>query len=241
MKKKKAVNNYKNDNMRMIIILTVMISLVISMSTYWIYAYEYKYGKSEGDNRFISYKISDYIEVEGNYVYVKNIDNNINDEFVNQQRSILSKNNVIDTDIIKGLYNDILSIRVLYTLENGSNESVTLNVNLRDNKIISNDELLEMVNVTYKDIATDIFNDYIKLNSNKDVIDNVTGDKMTSKEFNDNGYKYIIRIREMIPDTMKLYVYNDRVYYDISLTSIGNVCYQYDFEDILINNEIGKI
>jgi hypothetical protein len=55
----------------------MMFCLVISMSTYWMYAYKHKYGKNYFDNKIISYKVSDYVDTDGNYVYLKNIDKEI--------------------------------------------------------------------------------------------------------------------------------------------------------------------
>ena len=61
-KKNKKKNTYKYDNKRFILVFTMMFCLVISMSTYWMYAYKHKYGKNYFDNKIISYKVSDYVE-----------------------------------------------------------------------------------------------------------------------------------------------------------------------------------
>ena len=55
-KKNKKKNTYKYDNKRFILVFTMMFCLVISMSTYWMYAYKHKYGKNYFDNKIISYK-----------------------------------------------------------------------------------------------------------------------------------------------------------------------------------------
>ena len=40
-------------------------------------------------------------------------------------------------------------------------------IDLKNNKVLSNDDMIDMVKGSYKDIATDIFNEYIKINNNK--------------------------------------------------------------------------
>lgn len=43
---------------------------------------------------------------------------------------------------------------------------------------------VDMVKGSYKDIATDIFNEYIKINNNREVVDAITEEKLSSSEFN---------------------------------------------------------
>ena len=87
-KKNKKMNTYKYDNKRFILVFTMMFCLVISMSTYWMYAYKHKYGKNYFDNKIISYKVSDYVDTDGNYVYLKNIHNLI---YINEISCIIVK------------------------------------------------------------------------------------------------------------------------------------------------------
>ena len=149
-------------------------------------------------------------------------------------------------NIRKGLYNEILSIRVNYILSNGTSnyeENIVLNIDIRNDKIISNDELLEIIDVNYKDIATEIFDEYIKLpnDNSKEIIDTITNEKMSSSEFNNNSEKYIIRIREKLPDVMMLYIDKGNDYYLVNKYEINKVCYYTDMNMIYINNEIGKL
>lgn len=245
-KKKKKVNNkYKNDNKRMLIVFVMIVCIIIAMCTYWIYAYHYKYGNS--NDRVISYKISDYVTTDGNLVYLSNIDKDISDNFVISQREILSKN-IIGMDVNKSLNKDILSIKISYILPGGlSNyeEVITLNVNIRENRLVSNEELLDASGGTYKDIATGIFDEYIKLPSDSSnlVVDAITGEKMSNLEFNNNREKYIIRIREKLPDIIKLYIDDGNIYYLVRKYEINKVCYNTntDINMGYINNKVGKI
>ena len=74
-----------------------------------------------------------------------------------------------------------------------------------------------------------------------DLIDTITNEKMSSSEFNNNSEKYIIRIREKLPDVMMLYIDKGNVYYLVRKYEINNVCYYTDMNMIYINNEIGKL
>ena len=224
-KKNKKKNTYKYDNKRFILVFTMMFCLVISMSTYWMYAYKHKYGKNYFDNKIISYKVSDYVDTDGNYVYLKNIDKEIINTFINEQKEVL-KNNVIDMSVTKGIYKDILSIKISYVLYgelSNYEDVITINIDLKNNKVLSNDDMIDMVKGSYKDIATDIFNEYIKINNNSE--------------------KYIIRIREKLPDVMNIYIENNEVYYLVRKYEINKVCY-YTNTDInmgYINKKIGEL
>ena len=244
-KKNKKKNTYKYDNKRFILVFTMMFCLVISMSTYWMCAYKHKYGKNYFDNKIVSYKVSDYVDTDGNYVYLKNIDKKISDTFINEQKEVL-KNNVIDMSVTKGIYKNILSIKISYVLYgelSNYEDVITMNIDLKNNKVLSNDDMIDMVKGSYKDIATDIFNEYIKIDNNREVVDAITEEKLSSSEFNNNSEKYIIRIREKLPDIMNIYIENNEVYYLVRKYEINKVCY-YTNTDInmgYINKEIGKL
>lgn len=241
--KKKNKKDYSNK--RFILVFIMMLCLIISMSTYWVYAYHHKYGKNYYEDKFISYKVSDYVTIEGNYVYLKNISDDISNNFIRSQKEII-KNNIIDMTVTKGIYKEILSIKISYILNADSSnyeEVLTLNIDLRNKKILNNDDILNKINVSYKEIATDIFNEYIKVSNNQKVIDIITDEEMTGNEFNNNSEKYIIRIREKLPEVMKVYIDKEHVYYLVRKNEITKVCY-YTNTDInigYINKEIGKI
>lgn len=248
-KKRKKDTNYKLDLKKALLILTMLICTIIAMITYWIYAYHHKYGSFYFDDiKLVSYKISDYLDTKGDVVYLKNMNQDIIDDFTNSQQNIINNNNVISVDITKGLYNSILSIMISYTINNSTNnyeEVLTLNVDLKNDKVLSNDELLEKVGTNYKSIATVIFNENIKLpsDSSQTVTDAITEEVLTASEFNANSEKYIIRIREKLPDIIKLYIEDNKVYSVVKLTEIDKVCYYTNISNRLVNikREIGKI
>ena len=249
-KRKKDTNSkdYKNNLKKSILIFIMLLCIIVAMITYWIYAYHHKHGSFYFDDiRLISYKISDYVEMKGDLVYLKNIDDNINNYFVKEQQNIIENNNVVSVDTKKGLYGGILSIMINYTLQNTSGnyeKIITLNIDLRNNNILNNESLLEKVNVSYKSIATNIFNEYIKLptDSNKKVIDRISDEELTADEFNADSEKYIIRIREKLPEIIKLYIEDNKVYYVAELSEINEVCYYTNNVKLVnIKREIGKI
>lgn len=246
-KRRKKDTVYKYNLRKTILILTMLICIIIAMITYWIYAYYHKYGKFYFEDKIISYRVSDYIEIKGDIVHLKDIDENINKDFIRKQEDIINSNNIVSTDITKGLYKNILSIMISYTVYNNSNnneEVLVLNIDLKNDKLLSNDDILNMIDRSYKDIATDIFNEYIKLpdDYDKKVIDIITDKEITASEFNSDSEKYIIRIREKLPEVIKLYIQDNKVYYIVNLSEIDKVCY-YTNKNRLVNikREIGKI
>lgn len=227
MKRKKKGN--KIDYKKFIMIFIMMFSLIIAMITYWIYAYNHK-NNSYRDNVFVRYKIDDYVYVEGDIVYLKNISDDISDGFIGKQKSIINEGTSY-TDISKNVVKDILSIKISYLLNNSKEKTITFNYDLKNKKIVSNDYLLDKYNVTYNDIAIDIFNNYVRLDGNGNVVDAISDNELTYVEFNNSSEKYIIRIREKLPEIINIYVDNDGIYYNVDLTSVYSVCYKTDKGD----------
>lgn len=243
MKKKKGKDNYSYK--RLILVSTMMFCIIVAMVTYWMYAYKYKHGYTYNE-RLVSVKTSDYVSIDGDIVVLKNIDNNIIIDFAEMQNNIIRNNKIIDNKIDFGIYKNILSIKIKYGIEgNKSNyeEIITLNVDLKNNRKLSNEEMLDMVDSSYNDIATDVFNKYIRIPSDKNikVIDAINEKEMTTEEFNDNSEKYIIRIREKLPDIIKFYIDDDVVYYIVEINEINKICYYTDINVNNINEKIGKI
>ena len=244
-RKKDKINKY---NLRKsLLILVMLICITIAMITYWIYAYHHKYGTFYFDDiKLVSHKINDYLDIKGDVVYLKNMPEEFINNFTNNQQDVIDNNNVISVDIKKELKGNYLSIMINYSLAgvNTKEEVLSINIDLKQDKIITNDELLDMVGTSYKNIATDIFNEYIKLanDSNKMVTDAITGTKLTSKEFNNNSEKYIIRIREKLPDIINLYIEDGKLNYTLNLEEIYKVCYYTNTNKLVnLNNQLGQI
>lgn len=244
MKKKKVVKK-GYDYRRTFLVFAIVFSIIIGISTYWIYAYKHKHPYLE-DN-IINYKIDDYVKINGNIVSLENIDNKVANDFISKQNKLINSNKIIDTNITKTIYKNILSIKIDYIMYgelSNYEEILTLNYNLKDNKLVNNDSLLNMTKVTYKDIADSLFNEYIKLNDTSGmVVDAITNEKITGTEFNDNSYKYITRIRENLPDIMSLYIKDNKLYYAVKLKDINKLCYltNIDVSSKYIDEEIDKL
>lgn len=241
MKKKKEVKreyNYK----KTFLVFTIVFSIIIAISTYWIYAYKHKHPYIE--ENIINYKIDDYVITKGNIVYLENINEEVKTDFISKQNKIINSNNIIDIDIAKTIYKNILSIKITYILSDISNyeEVLTLNYNLVENKIEDNTSLLENV-TTYRLIAESIFDNYVKLDDNVKVIDAITNEELTGKEFNNNSYKYITRIRENLPDIINLYIKDNKLYYIVKVEDINKLCYltRIKVNSSYINEEIDKL
>lgn len=238
MKKKNKKKDYSIK--RFILVFIMMICILVSSCTYWMYAYHHKYGKNYYEDKIISSKIDDYIKVEGNLVYINNINEELKNSFIKKQIDI-QKNNIIDMTITKGIYKEILSLKINYILQNNIEEVLTINIDLRNKKEISNEDILNKIEKNYKELAEDIYNNYIKVEDSKKIIDIITDKELTGKELNENKEKYIIRIREKLPEVIKLYIKDNKVYYMINIDEISKICYYTDKNIGYINKEIGKI
>ena len=235
-------NNKKKDYSikRFILVFIMMICILVSSCTYWMYAYHHKYGKNYYEDKIISSKIDDYIKVEGNLVYINNINEELKNSFIEKQIDI-QKNNIIDMTITKGIYKEILSLKINYILQNNIEEVLTINIDLRNKKEISNEDILNKIEKNYKELAEDIYNNYIKVEDSKKIIDIITDKELTGKELNENKEKYIIRIREKLPEVIKLYIKANKVYYMVNIDERSKICYYTDKNIGYINKEIGKI
>lgn len=246
-KERKKGQTYNYNLRKSVLILTMLICIIIAMITYWIYAYYHKYGTLYLEDKIISFKVNDYIETKGNIVNLKNIDENITNDFLKKQEAIINNNDVISTDITKGIYQNILSVKIVYTIltdKDNSEDVLTLNIDLKNNELLSNEELLDMTSSSYKSIATSIFDEYIKLPSDSSVVvtDAITGSELSSSKFNEDSEKYIIRIREKLPDIINLYLQDSKIYYIVELSEIDKVCYIREENNfVYIEKEIGKI
>lgn len=238
MKKKNKKKDYSIK--RFILVFIMMICILVSSCTYWMYAYHHKYGKNYYEDKIISSKIDDYIKVEGNLVYINNINEELKNSFIKKQIDI-QKNNIIDMTITKGIYKEILSLKINYILQNNIEEVLTINIDLRNKKEISNEDILNKIEKNYKELAEDIYNNYIKVEDSKKIIDIITDKELTGKELNENKEKYIIRIREKLPEVIKLYIKDNKVYYMVNIDEISKICYYTDKNIGYINKEIGKI
>ena len=143
--------------------------------------------------------------------------------------------------ITKGIYKEILSLKINYILQNNIEEVLTINIDLRNKKEISNEDILNKIEKNYKELAEDIYNNYIKVEDSKKIIDIITDKELTGKELNENKEKYIIRIREKLPEVIKLYIKDNKVYYMVNIDEISKICYYTDKSIGYINKEIGKI
>ena len=238
MKKKNKKKDYSIK--RFILVFIMMLCILISSCTYWMYAYHHKYGKNYYEDKIISSKIDDYIKVEGNLVYINNINEELKNSFIEKQIDI-QKNNIIDMTITKGIYKEILSLKINYILQNNIEEVLKINIDLRNKKEISNEDILNKIEKNYKELAEDIYNNYIKVEDSKKIIDIITDKELTGKELNENKEKYIIRIREKLPEVIKLYIKDNKVYYMVNIDEISKICYYTDKSIGYINKEIGKI
>ena len=238
MKKKNKKKDYSIK--RFILVFIMMLCILISSCTYWMYAYHHKYGKNYYEDKIISSKIDDYIKVEGNLVYINNINEELKNSFIKKQIDI-QKNNVIDMTITKGIYKEILSLKINYILQNNIEEVLTINIDLRNKKEISNEDILNKIEKNYKELAEDIYNNYIKVEDSKKIIDIITDKELTGKELNEDKEKYIIRIREKLPEVIKLYIKDNKVYYMVNIDEISKICYYTDKNIGYINKDIGKI
>lgn len=240
--KKKRILKKNNENERLFLVSIMMLCVIVAMITYWYYAYNHK--EKYSDDKITSQKISDYVFINGNIVKLNLTDEKINDSFISKQKQVIDNNDIIDIDVQRELNDNILSIKITYTLKDGDEKTLIINVDIKESRILSNDELLIKVGSSYKKMAEKIFDSYIRLADNyeDEVIDAISEQVLNKEEFNKDREKYIIRIREKLPDIVDVYVMEDKLFTEIDLNEIYAVCYKnINQNNSYIKLEIGKI
>ena len=99
--------------MKKLVILIMLMCMIVGMITYWIYAYYSKYNEFYWRNiNLVSYTIDNYVNVEGDKIHLKNVDENIIANFIKSQDKIINDNNVsLNTSFIYNHKSDYIRIK----------------------------------------------------------------------------------------------------------------------------------
>ena len=147
-----------------------------------------------------------------------------------------SKNVIIDNNTLEGNYYSI-SLLKSFSGDFGCSDIIITN-NICKNIIKGYSFIRGFIGIIENGNYSNI-----KINNNREVVDAITEEKLSSSVFNNNSEKYIIRIREKLPEVMNIYIENNEVYYLVRKYEINKVCY-YTNTDInmgYINKKIGKL
>ena len=189
------------------------------------------------------FKAEDYIVLEDvsfndkvstKKVKLNNLDDSLTKDFYQEQEEVIKSIHVSDSDVFNAEYdlkyflnNNILS--VLYSIKE-TNEIGTCatkmavaNIDLENNKVISEEELLKKVNTSYNNIVDKYYNNELK---NWEDRQNVDYYGVTFGDFKNNKSKYIDLGLEKISDVIYTYIENNQVKYDYYEINVDSLFHQ---------------
>lgn len=189
-----------------------------------------------------------YTDIEIKEVKFKNLDDNLVKDFVAEQNKIINniknKNITIDdinvyggskymatTDVWYQINSDILT--VYYKVNEMHYEGwlcpsnlITINIDLKNNKVLSNEETLKLVNYSFQDIAE---KEYDKTLSNLDESIKLYVDvekEITKEQFIEDKTYYINKIVSGLDEVTNVYIENGEVKYNVKEIGIASL-YKY--------------
>lgn len=208
------------------------------------------------------YNADDYIELEDvvfnskvstKKVKLKNLDEGITKQFYEDQQKVIDNIHVSDSESFNAQYNlkyfinkNILSI--LYKI-NESNEMGTCtnmmavtNIDLKNNKVISEEELLQLAGTSYESIVEKYYEKDLETwnKINKNAGHEISYYEVTYDDFTKNKQKYISVGLKKIPDVIYTYIEDNKIkydYYTISVDSLFHAvgkggCFSWETEEL---------
>jgi len=182
------------------------------------------------------YNADDYIVLEDvvfnskvstKKVKLKNLDDNVTKDFYEQQDDVINSIHVSDSEVFNAEYKlkyfingSILSI--IYTIEETheigtcSTKMAVTNIDLANNEIISENELLEKVGITYKSLVEEQYEKRLDSWKKTNEYNGFETDyyDVTFADFRDNKDKYVNEGITKIPDIIYTYIQDGQVKYD---------------------------
>ncbi len=169
-----------------------------------------------------------YSSINVSRLSFKNLDDNLIKSFINEENELIDyinkyyneikkeKNYTSDntvTTLIKTQVNSIvLSVfyEIDFKLQNiNRNYVLTLNIDLRTNKILTTEDLLLKYNYTKEYISEKIFNDDVLIGNDEVVIDKNTNISLTKNDIEKRKNEYMQRITDDFNNIIKVYIENN--------------------------------
>ena len=180
-------------------------------------------------------------EVSTKKVKFVNLSDNVTSQFYKDQQALIDSIQIYNDEYFKGnaeyklkafVNNNILSVVYLLEEENmvgkcGSKMAVT-NIDLANNKVITQEELLAKANTSYKKLTEIYYNNekerWAKLN--EDLGQNMDYYEVTFEDFSNNKSKYVNIGLEKLPNIIYVYIEDGKIKYDYYTIFIGSLFHQ---------------
>lgn len=242
------MNNKKNTGLYVLIVILLLI--VIGLVVFIVYdkvlsknmQEEQKIINEIGDiiNNQISQNANDYIILETttlgtnnqevDKVTFKNIDNSLTSKFLNEQANLFNKLNdstKVKSNVSYEINNDILSVRYEITFDDvisdDCKEIMTTNIDLKNKKLLTNKDVLQLANLTFESIAEKEYNKNLENTKEADFViaDKDTSKPVTKEEYIKQKDVIINNIKNGLEDIISAYIQNNKIKYDYKTISLA--------------------
>ena len=183
-------------------------------------------------------------------ITLKNIDESIINDFENNETDILleivnstkelesriedneyTPVSTINIDMDYKIFNNILSIKYILTIKLDFNldtiiRPLYLNYDIETGKVLSNTELLNLLEYNPLEISEYLLNNVVLKgkNDNDSVTDSISNKEITIRKINENKDEYINRISEKI-DNLYIFINGDNILLGYFYNDLINICY----------------
>lgn len=245
------------------VILTILILLVAFIILFVLYTKEKESMLNIPENK---YNVTDFIYVEkvnyskynnlftGNLeipkITLKNIDENIINEFENSETDILleivnssktleskieeseyNPTSTINIDMDYKIVNNILSVKYILKIKldfdlDSIIKPLYFNYDIENKKVLSNSDLLIKLGYDPIELSEYLFDNIILKDKNKEdiVIDSISNSEITIQNIIDNRDEYISRINDNL-DKLNIYLDGENIFIGYFNNDLINICY----------------
>ena len=184
-------------------------------------------------------KLTDEVTIKK--VKLNNIDESLSSQFYKDQQAVIDNIHIYNDEYIKGgadyklkafINNHILSVVYLLEEKNavgicGTKMAVT-NIDLSNNKIITQEELLAKVGTSYLKLTEKQYDEELKSwkNSNQTIGSEIDYYEVTFKDFSTNKDKYVAIGAKKMPNIIYVYIEDNKVKFDNYTIHMGTLFHQ---------------
>ena len=241
------MNNKKNIGLYVLVV--ILLFIIVGLGIFILYDKVLSKNSQNEQNRIneigniinnqISQNPNDYILLETttigtnnlqvDKVSFKNIDSSLTSKFLNDQTKLYQKLNQstkAKSNVLYEINNDILTVHYEMTadlaIDDDCKEIITTNIDLRNNKVLSNKEVLQLVNLTFEELAEKEYNR--KLEATKEmnfvILDKDTAQMITKEQYIEKKDEITNNIINGLEDVIYTYIQNNTVKYDYVVLGI---------------------
>ena len=169
-----------------------------------------------------------YSNINVSKITFKNLDNDLTKSFEKEENELIdyinkyynelkkeedyTSDNTVNTLIKTQVNSTVLSVfyEINFRLQNIDRSYViTLNIDLKTNKVLTTEDLLSKYNYSKEYIAEKIFNDDVLIGINDAVIDKNTNISLTRSDIEKKKNEYVQRITDDFNNIIKVYIENN--------------------------------